>query len=191
MAVCPLCGTGLLQDLLGNFTLPAGEPFAGDAVPWDIVDDSPAAATTPGPGLPMADPAPGPVANSADVPVAPPATPARRCLVLYGPDKKPVHPFPLRKDVTVIGRRDALRGNFPDIDLSQWLGEYAARAVSRKHALLLHTRADDSFVLRPLAGNTGTQIEQDMVEPLKDYPLKPGVRLILGGKVRFKFEIDS
>ena len=42
---------------------------------------------------------------------------------------------------------------------------------------------------RPLAGNTGTQIEADMVPPLADYPLHPGTRLVLGGSVRFRFEI--
>ena len=64
-----------------------------------------------------------------------------------------------------------------------------ARKVSRRHALVLHSRADDSFSLRPLGGNTGTQIEADMVPPLNDYPLRPGTRFILGGGVRFKFEI--
>jgi len=129
-------------------------------------------------------------------PALPPVPPAEErpaagtgCLVLYGPDKKPRHYFPIRKDVTLIGRPDPLRNNFPDIDLEEWLDEAGARRVSRKHALLLHTRADDSYSLRPLAGNTGTQIEQDMVEPLRDYPLVPGTRLILGGSVRFKFEI--
>jgi hypothetical protein len=115
--------------------------------------------------------------------------PGTRCLVLYGPDKQPLRYFPLRKDVTLIGRQDPLRGHWPDINLEEWLDEASARKVSRKHAVLFHTRADDSFSLRPLAGNTGTQIERDMVEPLKDYPLTPGTRLILGGTVRFKFEV--
>jgi hypothetical protein len=112
-----------------------------------------------------------------------------RCLVLYGPDRKPLRYFPLRKDVTVIGRQDPVRGHFPDINLEEWLDEASARKVSRKHAVLFHTRAEGTFSLRPLAGNTGTQIEQEMVEPLKDYPLAPGTRLILGGTVRFKFEV--
>ena len=64
-----------------------------------------------------------------------------------------------------------------------------ARKVSRKHALVLHSRATKSYTLRPLAGNTGTQIEADMVPPLQDFPLKPGRRFILGGVVRFKFEV--
>jgi hypothetical protein len=112
-----------------------------------------------------------------------------RCLVLYGPDRKPLSYFPLTKDVTVLGRQDAAAGHFPDIDLSSWLEEASARKVSRAHALVLHSRQNDSFALRPLAGNTGTQIEFEMVRPQEDYPLRPGTRLVLGGVARFKFEI--
>jgi hypothetical protein len=116
--------------------------------------------------------------------------PGTRCLVLYGPDRKPLHYFPLgQKDVSVIGRQDALAGHFPDIDLGAWLDTVSARRISRAHALVLHSRANDSFALRPLPGNTGTQIEASMVAAQQDYPLRAGTRLILGGAVRFKFEI--
>jgi hypothetical protein len=115
--------------------------------------------------------------------------PGTRCLVLYGPNRQPRHYFPLTKDVTLIGRRDAVDGCFPEIDVSAWLDEPTARKVSRRHALVLHGRADDSFHLRPLAGNTGTQIEADMAAAMQDYPLTPGTRLVLGGTVRFKFEV--
>ena len=179
--VCVLCGTNLGEAVPGHALLSPAGPAAADAWRLEIGEDNPAAVPAPS-GLPAASAAEGGTS---------PAAPASCRLVLYGADKKPIHSFPLHKDVTLIGRRDAVRGNFPDIDLREWLSESAARAVSRKHALLLHTRADDSYSLRPLAGNTGTQIEQDMVEALKDYPLKPGTRLILGGTVRFKFEIAS
>lgn len=125
------------------------------------------------------------------VPVAgperpPPGTP---CLVLYGPERQPVHYFPITKDVTVIGRLDAVDGSFPDIDVRAFVDEATSRKISRRHALILHSRAADAYILRPLAGNTGTQIESDMVPAQADYPLQPGTRLILGGGVRFKFEI--
>lgn len=45
------------------------------------------------------------------------------------------------------------------------------------------------FLLRPLSGNTGTQINQDMVAAMHDYPLAPDIRLILGGAVRRRFEV--
>ena len=89
----------------------------------------------------------------------------------------------------MIGRLDAVAGNFPDIDVTPWLDVSLARKISRRHALILKLRSTSSFFLRPLAGNTGTQWENDMVEPLKDYPLEHGSRIILGGAVRFKFEI--
>jgi FHA domain-containing protein len=116
----------------------------------------------------------------------PPGTP---CLVLFGPDKQPAQYFSLTKDAALIGRLDAVAGVFPEIDVTQWIDVAAARKVSRQHALILRSRSAGSFTIRPLAGNTGTQIEADMVPPLHDYPLKPGTRIILGGAVRFKFEI--
>jgi hypothetical protein len=184
--VCVLCGTTLGEAVPGHALLSPAAQAAADAWRLEIGEENPASLST-SPGLPVAPPAEG----GSSQPTAGPAAPTGYCLVLYGSDKKPIHSFPVHKDVTLIGRRDAVRGTFPDIDLREWLSESASRAVSRKHALLLHTRADDSFSLRPLAGNTGTQIEQDMVEALRDYPLKPGTRLILGGTVRFKFEITS
>jgi hypothetical protein len=178
MTTCPVCGdvltTGATVCALCGSSLEfgvAGPAWPEDAVPWAGLDENP--------------PAPAQVV----VPVAP-AT-GTRCLVLYGPGKKPVRYFPLRKDITLIGRLDAGRGSFPDIDLAELLDEKSARKISRKHALVLHTRADDSFVLRPLAGNTGTQIDADMVRPLANYSLRPGTRLVLGGMVRLKFEIMS
>jgi hypothetical protein len=163
--VCALCGTSL------HAAGPAVPPWKDEALPWNALDEPP--------------PAPARVV----VPVAPAA--GTRCLVLYGADKKPLHYFPLRHDVTLIGRLDALQGSFPGIDLGEWLDGATARKVSRKHALVLYARTDDRFSLRPLAGNTGTQIDADMVPPLKDYPLRPGTRLVLGGAVRLKFEVIS
>jgi hypothetical protein len=115
-------------------------------------------------------------------------TPAAGILIVVGQDRRPVHTFSLTKDVTLIGRLDAVQGCFPDIDVDAWVEPALARKVSRRHALILHTRANDSFRLRPLGGNTGTQIEADMVQAMVDYPLTAGTRFILGGAVRFKFE---
>jgi hypothetical protein len=130
------------------------------------------------------------VGASAAPPVAADKPPAgTRCLVLYGPDRQPRRYFALAKDVTLIGRLDAPAGNFPDIDLDEWLDPATARKISRQHALVLRSRANGSFSLRPLAGNTGTQLETEMVLPMHDYVLTPGQRLILGGVARLKFEI--
>jgi len=138
---------------------------------------------------------PPPPPPPAETPVSVPAARARPMrplsgpfLTLYGPDKQPLQYFPLAKDATLIGRLDALAGVFPDVDLDAWLDPAVARKVSRQHALVLRQRGRGTFSLRPLAGNTGTQLETEMVLPLQDYPLQPGHRLILGGVVRLKFE---
>jgi hypothetical protein len=198
MTRCPHCGAEFLGDVdvcftCGRLLTPPSTPVApppdtgracpacGKRYPADYADSFCAcgvelaggAATAPAaPAMSVQSPAPG-----------------TRCLVLYGPDRKPAQYFPLTKDVTLIGRVDAVQGSFPDIDIDACAPPDAARKVSRRHALVLHSRADDRYLLRPLGGNTGTQIEIDMVPALADYPLTPGTRIILGGAVRFKFEI--
>jgi hypothetical protein len=148
---------------------------------FELVPSASATALSP----PVAEAPPPPPALVLDKP-----PPGIRCLVLYGPDRVPRHYFPLIKDVTSIGRQDPVENSFPDIDLMEWLEESAARRVSRQHALVLHSRLNDSFTLRPLAGNTGTQLEADMLPAQQDFLLQPGHRLILGGVARFKFEIS-
>jgi hypothetical protein len=111
------------------------------------------------------------------------------CLALYGPDKQPLQYFALEKDALLIGRLDAVAGNFPDIDLDQWFDRATIRKISRQHALILRTRATGEFMLRPLTGNTGTQLESQMLTAMQDYPLRPGHRIILGGVIRLKFEV--
>jgi len=130
---------------------------------------------------------PAPAKPASYAPIKPPAgTP---CIVLYGEDRKPREYFPLTKDVLAIGRLDPVAGDFPDIDLNEWLEPAEARKISRQHALVLRLRTKKEFLLRPLPGNTGTQIEADMVLPGQDQPLSPGTRFVLGGAARFKFEI--
>lgn len=110
------------------------------------------------------------------------------CLVVYSSDRKPMLYLPIDKDVTLIGRSDPVRGDFPDLDLSALLEPDAARRISRKHAVLLRSRENGTYTLRPLVKNTGTQIEHTLAEDLKDYPLSEGTRIVLGGSVRMKFE---
>lgn len=111
------------------------------------------------------------------------------CLVVYSADRKPIRYHALTSDVTLIGRADPVRGDFPDLDLGGLFDEATAKSVSRKHALVLRSRQEGSYSLRPLAKNTGTQIEKELATELVDYPLVDGTRVILGGVVRLKFEI--
>lgn len=110
-------------------------------------------------------------------------------LVLYDRNNRPLATYVLTKDATTIGRLDAVAGVFPDIDLASLLEADDARKISRQHAMILRSRDGQKLALRPLAGNTGTQLEADMVLPDQDYPLPAGTRLLLGGVARFKVEV--
>ena len=195
------CGTELLKEIpatgsTGDFemapvfdapSVPTGDlpmaPFLDEDVPMaPVLDDVPMA--------PFIDETPAVDVSlvSEKPPVVKPA-PGLPCMVLYGPDKQPLQYFALAKDTTLIGRLDAVAGNFPDIDLDEWFERSITRKISRQHVLILRSRAAKTFSLRPLVGNTGTQLESDMIAPQQDYPLKPGQRIILGGVIRLKFEI--
>jgi hypothetical protein len=138
--------------------------------------------------------APLPAPPPPPVPPTPAAAPQRppvgtRCLVLYGPDKQPVQYFALDRDATLVGRLDPASGSFPEIDVGQWVDHATARKVSRRHALILRSRGTNSFALRALPGNTGTQVEKQMLAGSEEVALAEGTRVILGGAVRFKFEV--
>lgn len=204
---CHMCGTSVPETALAPSPAPPALPWSA---PTPVAAPKPSAALPPGArvcpgcgqtygpeftdmfcpcGIELIEPPPLPAAapkqgGSVQKPAA--GTP---CLVLYGANKAPLAYFALTRDATLIGRLDAVAGNFPDVDVNEYLEPATARKVSRKHALILRSRVNQSFVLRPLAGNTGTQIEADMVAPLVDHPMTPGLRMILGGAVRLKFEI--
>jgi hypothetical protein len=178
------CGTELQKQSLDDVPM---APVLDDDVPMaPFLDDVPMA--------PVLDD--GPAALRAPTEIVPeqgrqivrPET-GTPCLVLYGLDRQPMQYFALTKDTMLIGRLDAVAGNFPDIDLDEWFDRATIRKISRQHALILRSRAARSFTLRPLVGNTGTQLEGAMVAPQQDYPLRPGQRIILGGVIRLKFEI--
>jgi hypothetical protein len=210
---CAVCGTSLHDVVLptASVVTPADHAEKTHLVPMPNVPPDgrycPACRLVYGPDYPDAfcrcgielvkapPPPPPPLAPPPEAPARPvkvrtqrpaPGTP---CLTLYGPDRQPLQYFPLTRDATLIGRLDALAGVFPDVDLDEWLDAAITRKVSRQHALVLRQRTQGTFSLRPLTGNTGTQLETEMVLPLHDYPLQPGHRVILGGVVRLKFEI--
>jgi len=87
-----------------------------------------------------------------------------------------------------IGREDAVRGDFPDLDLGSFLDESLVKKISRRHAEVLHARDSRTYILRPLPGNTGTQVGKELASPGQDYPLTDGTPIVLGGVVWIKFE---
>ena len=184
---CPACTTTFGPEYADAFCSCGTElQTVGDTPMAAILDDIPMAPILDDlPMAPILDD--GPAESMTSQSVKPPSgTP---CLVLYGPDKKPLRYFALEKDALMIGRLDSVKGVFPDIDLDEWFDRATIRKISRQHALILRTRATGAFVLRPLVGNTGTQLETQMLEAMNDYPLRPGHRILLGGVIRLKFEI--
>jgi hypothetical protein len=123
----------------------------------------------------------------AEVPLAPAQAGVPR-LVVYSADRQPIHTLVLDRDVTRIGRNDPIRGDFVDLDIGGLVDEATARKVSRKHAVILRSRETQTFTLRPLARNTGTQVGNELAVELQDYPLCDGTRIVLGGAVRLKFQ---
>jgi hypothetical protein len=181
--VCPICQAQYGPDYQDEFCNCGGELVAGTAaakpaaVPPSTGSPSPVAAT----------PAPAPAPVGPAKPVRPAA--GTVCLVVYSEQKEPLHYCPIVKDVTIIGRSDPVRGDFPDLDLSELFDTSISRRISRKHIMVLRSRTTGTYALRPLGGNTGTQIEKELATPLQDYQLTSGTRLVLGGVVRLKFEV--
>jgi pSer/pThr/pTyr-binding forkhead associated (FHA) protein len=82
-----------------------------------------------------------------------------------------------------------VKGEFPEIDAAKYFPDDIARKVSRRHAVVLRSRETGAIALRPLAGNTGTQVESEICEEKRDYPLKDGTRILLGRTLRLKLEV--
>ena len=112
------------------------------------------------------------------------------CLVVYSDTKprQPVRYVPVTKDVLLVGRADAIRGDFPDLDLGSLLDDSLAKKVSRRHAEVLRARDSQTFSLRPLPGNTGTQVGKELATPGQNYPLTDGTPIVLGGVIWLKLE---
>jgi hypothetical protein len=115
------------------------------------------------------------------------AEPGGPRLVVYSAQRQPIHTLVLDRDVTRIGRNDPVHGDFVELDVSRLFDAETARKVSRKHCLVLRSRETQTYTLRPLARNTGTQVGTALADELTDYPLTDGTRIVLGGVVRMKF----
>lgn len=93
--------------------------------------------------------------------------------------------FPVETDMTLVGREDAKRGIFPDVDLGRIERDAVqAERVSREHLRIL--RRPGGLTVEVLPGSTGTQLNKTLLPEGASSPLRPGDRLILGGRVRLK-----
>ncbi|MDB5387827.1 MAG: hypothetical protein JWM11_3473 [Planctomycetaceae bacterium] len=190
---CPLCHARYPADYRDEFCRCGGELVAVASA--SQTQESPRSiepVSNPGPLSPT------PVTAPPQTPVVPdpigPAKPVRPapgtvCLVVYSEQKEPIHYCVIAKDVTLVGRSDPVRGDFPDLDLSELFDTSISKRISRKHVMILRSRTTGTYSLRPLGGNTGTQVEKELATQLQDYPLTSGTRLVLGGVVRLKFEV--
>lgn len=178
---CPACGRIFDSQFQDEFC-PCGTELRPCSHSVDEAQGAPAA---PPPLIPSSSAAPPTEVSGTTRPAV-----GTVCLVVYSETKprQPIHYVPIKKDVLLIGREDAVRGDFPDLDLGSLLDESMAKKVSRRHAELLRARNAQSFVLRPLPGNTGTQVGKELASPGQNYPLTDGVPIVIGGVVWMKFE---
>lgn len=121
------------------------------------------------------------------LPAAPPEPPAGSVALAVYHDTVPhiVAYFVVETDTMLIGREDPGQGIFPDLDLER-LARYGVGAshVSRRHARL--TRCAGELTLVALAGSTGTQLNRQLLRGGERATVRPGDRIILGGRVRMK-----
>jgi hypothetical protein len=83
--------------------------------------------------------------------------------------------LPLSKEV-VLGRLDAGRAVFPDVDLTNEQG--SEKGVSRRHARI--TRREDQVFIEDLNSLNGTFLNATRLVPELPYPLKDGDQVQLG-----------
>ena len=173
LRACPACGQRYDPDYPDSFCA-CGTALVADSTVLPDIDLEPARAAE-------------------DLPLereGPPAEMAGPRLVVYSADREPIHTLLLDRDVTRIGRTDPVRGDFVELDVGGLFDGPTARKVSRKHCLVLRSRETHTFTLRPLAGNTGTQVDNELAAELTDCPLTDGTRIVLGGVVRIKFVVS-
>ena len=177
---CP-CGTELFVVL----DVVEDEPSPVPLDPYDFLIEPLPESTPPAPPPPPIIFEPEPAASNIGKPAV-----GTICLVLYSATKprQPLKYFALNKDVTLIGRLDSVNNVFPDIDLSEHLDEAVSRKVSRKHVEIYRSRERQTFRLLALPGNTGTHVDQQLIDAGQEVELTDGTPVVLGRSVWLKFE---
>lgn len=105
-------------------------------------------------------------------------------LVLLATGGRQSKEFPLTKPEMLIGRWDAARGIFPDVDLD---GIDLETKVSRRHARIF--QQSKQYFIEDLGSMNGTVINrQHRLQRGQPYPLKDGDEIIVG-KTFLKFSL--
>lgn len=106
--------------------------------------------------------------------------PGTLCLIVYH-NRRPAYYFPVMYDETLIGRKDPTSNAYPDLDVTPFDTELA---ISRKHCFLY--REKDEYFIYSIS-NSGTQVNQEMIEIGTKKHLKEGDVIILSGRLAIRF----
>lgn len=106
--------------------------------------------------------------------------PGTLCLIIYF-QRRPAFYFPVIYDEIMIGRTDPASNAYPDLDVTPYDTELA---ISRKHCYLY--RENNDYYIYPIS-NSGTQVNQEMIDIGTKRRLKEGDVLILSGRLAIRF----
>lgn len=196
MIICPICETEhstaeQTECILCGGPLPEtiDAPRAVDLEAADTPEELPAVqletseepasveAEVPSPHESSEHPAPE---TSASVGLQEPPPPGTLCLIVYF-KRRPALYFPVLYDELLIGRTDPASNSYPDLDVTPYDPELA---ISRKHAYLY--REGTNYFIYPIS-NSGTQVNQEMVDIGAKKKLKEGDVVILSGRLAIRF----
>lgn len=102
------------------------------------------------------------------------------CLVVYF-QRKPAYYLPVTYDELLIGRMDPASNAYPDLDVTPFDTELA---ISRKHCYLY--REGNEYYIYPIS-NSGTQVNQEMIDIGTKRRLREGDVIILSGRLAIRF----
>lgn len=102
------------------------------------------------------------------------------CLVVYF-QRKPAFYLPVTYDELLIGRTDPASNAYPDLDVTPYDTELA---ISRKHCYLY--REGNEYYIYPIS-NSGTQVNQEMIDIGTKRRLREGDVIILSGRLAIRF----
>jgi hypothetical protein len=171
MIECPACGRRLRLGTLfcskcGIYLLSDGplptEPLPEDELPTSQIDPESL------------------VADRHDNAEPPTAT---LCITVVRSSRQVLFPLPI--DEIYLGRRDASRGAFPDLDLAPDGG--LAEGVSRNHARIY--QRNNRLFIEDIGSANGTFLNSQRITPYLPYPLQQGDTLQLG-RLRMHIKFD-
>ncbi len=171
------------EDISEANTFQAYQETLYDEPIYEEADEEPATPKTKSPAIePMRT---TPRQQEVISPLPTPGIHAQPATLTVYQNRQPVESYEVASDELLIGRRDPVANAFPDIDVSQFDPE---GQVSRKHAYIY--RQHKNYTLYVIS-NTGTQLNNELLELGQRRPLKDGDVIILAGKLAMKFQIPT